>query len=66
MSRYQLETRRVQCPYCWEEITLQLDASAGSQHYTEDCHVCCQPILVHLMVDEDTGRIEVDVEPENG
>lgn len=65
MPHLELEPRPVQCPYCWEEIELLLDASAGSQTYTEDCHVCCQPILVHLMVDEDTGRVEVDVQPEN-
>jgi len=34
MSRYQLESRAVQCPYCWEEIELDLDLSAGSQTYT--------------------------------
>lgn len=65
MPRYELEVRPVQCPYCWEEIELQLDPSAGDATYTEDCHVCCQPIVVYLRVDEDTGRIEVDVEPEN-
>jgi hypothetical protein len=31
MSRYELESRAVQCPYCWEEIELDLDLSAGSQ-----------------------------------
>ena len=64
MAHYELEHRKVQCPYCWEKIDLQLDLSAGSQSYTEDCHVCCQPILVHLMVDEDTGRFEVAVDAE--
>ncbi len=65
MTRIHLESETVQCPYCWENIELTLDASGGSQTYVEDCHVCCQPILVHLMVDEDTVRIEVDVQPEN-
>ena len=66
MPRHELARRKVQCPYCWERITLALDLSAGSQSYTEDCHVCCQPILIHLTVDEDTGRFEVQAEPENG
>jgi len=65
MARLELEHEKVQCPYCWEAIELQLDLSAGSQSYTEDCHVCCQPILVHLTVDEDTGRFEVSADPEN-
>ena len=53
------------CPYCGEPFETSADLSAGSQSYTEDCHVCCQPILVHLTVDEDTGRFEVDVDAEN-
>ncbi|HUX82047.1 MAG TPA: CPXCG motif-containing cysteine-rich protein [Halothiobacillus sp.] len=52
----------VQCPYCWETISLLLDASAGAQNYVEDCSVCCRPIIVHVsfLFDEP----EVWVEPE--
>ncbi len=35
-----------QCPYCWEEISMLLDASVSSQTYVEDCEVCCNPIEV--------------------
>jgi len=35
-----------QCPYCWEEISMILDASIRSQTYIEDCEVCCNPIEV--------------------
>ncbi|QTE23134.1 CPXCG motif-containing cysteine-rich protein [Polaribacter cellanae] len=35
-----------QCPYCWEEISMILDASIHSQTYIEDCEVCCNPIEV--------------------
>jgi hypothetical protein len=31
----------------------------------EDCHVCCQPILVRLNVEEDGESYEVEVEAEN-
>lgn len=52
-----------QCPYCWETIILDVDCSGGSQTYTEDCSVCCQPILVFVTID---GRkVSVDVEAEN-
>jgi hypothetical protein len=44
------------CPYCGERLTLPLDLSAGSQSYTEDCHVCCQPMAVAVQVDEG-GRL---------
>jgi hypothetical protein len=45
------------CPYCGEILNVQLDLSAGSQSYVEDCHVCCQPIQIAVQVDED-GRLE--------
>lgn len=64
MPRYEIETARVQCPQCWETIELQIDSSAGTTSYSEDCSVCCNPMTVYLRVDEDTGRFEVDVEAE--
>jgi hypothetical protein len=38
------------CPYCWEEISMVLDTSIGSQTYVEDCEVCCHPIQVRYTV----------------
>jgi hypothetical protein len=35
-----------QCPHCWEEISMLLDASVREQTYIEDCEVCCNPIEV--------------------
>lgn len=60
-----LEEHAVTCPYCWETIHIDLDLSGGSADYTEDCHVCCRPILVMLRVSEQTGRHRVDVSAEN-
>lgn len=59
-----LEEAEVSCPACWEVIVLELDLSAGSQIYTEDCSVCCNPMTVRLRVDED-GGFEVTVEAES-
>jgi hypothetical protein len=42
----------VSCPYCAEMLSLQLDLSAGDQSYVEDCQVCCQPMVVAVVVDE--------------
>ncbi len=33
-----------QCPYCWEEISAQIDAQNGSDAFIEDCKVCCNPL----------------------
>jgi len=41
----QLE-QEFQCPCCGEIITMLLDLSVPSQAYTEDCEVCCRPILI--------------------
>ncbi len=38
-----------QCPYCWEQISMLLDVSVGSEKYIEDCEVCCNPIEVQLV-----------------
>lgn len=46
----------VNCPYCGEAFDSQADASAGSCVYVEDCQVCCQPIEMQLLVDEE-GRL---------
>ena len=35
-----------QCPYCWEGISMLLDASIRKQIYIEDCEVCCNPIEI--------------------
>lgn len=59
-----LESAEVCCPACWETIELSVDLSAGSAAYTEDCPVCCQPMLVRLDVD-DEGAFRVEVEAEN-
>ena len=60
-----LEEATVTCPCCWEEIVLELDLSGGSARYTEDCSVCCRPMLVQLNVSDDGESFEVQVSPEN-
>ncbi len=52
------------CPYCGEPIQLVIDCSVPEQEYVEDCQVCCQPMQVRTMVDED-GFASVSVLAEN-
>lgn len=54
-----LETIAITCPYCGESYETQVDLSAGSQRYIEDCTVCCKPIEVALRVGDDGGLLEV-------
>ena len=41
-----------QCPHCWEEISMILDASIQQQTYIEDCEVCCNPIEISPIFEE--------------
>ena len=54
----------ISCPYCGEPIEILVDASAGDQHYIEDCQVCCRPITLNVRLDED-GDVQVSAAAEN-
>lgn len=56
-----LETITIDCPYCGERYATQVDLSAGSQSYVEDCAVCCRPIEIVVRVDEDGELLGVDL-----
>ena len=43
----------IDCPYCGESFETSVDISAGTQTYSEDCHVCCRPIVVTVTVGDD-------------
>lgn len=51
--------KRIGCPYCGETITIIVDESVPEQTYIEDCEVCCRPIVMHVLVDND-GDVMVD------
>ena len=39
------------CPYCGEPNYVGVDPTAGSrQRFTEDCPVCCSPILFAIRI----------------
>mgnify|MGYP001823854479 FL=1 len=42
-----IETR-INCPYCGEDLTILVDPSETDQEYTEDCQVCCCPIVMRV------------------
>lgn len=46
-----LEEHAICCPYCGEELTVNIDCSAGSHDFIEDCAVCCSPIELRAKVD---------------
>jgi Cysteine-rich CPXCG len=46
----------VGCPYCAEVYETQVDLTAGSFSYVEDCQICCQPIELFVEVNG-AGRL---------
>jgi hypothetical protein len=46
-------------------MSVGVDPSAGSrQSYVEDCHVCCRPILIETILDQE-GDVTVSARREN-
>lgn len=60
-----LKTATIQCPYCWETLEISVDPSVEEQEYVEDCQVCCQPIVIHVVFDDQLNT-EVHARAENG
>lgn len=58
-----LETS-IHCPYCGEQIWVMVDDSVAEQQYTEDCQVCCRPMLLSVAVMHD-GSVQVQARNEN-
>lgn len=57
-----IHNTQIQCPFCFEEIWIVIDLSAGDdQQYTQDCEVCCHPINIRCRKNSDSS-ISVDVD----
>ena len=52
-----LEECDVSCPSCGEVITVLIDLSVTPQTYTEDCQVCCSPMVMCVGVDDEGGLL---------
>ena len=56
------------CPYCGEPIELLLDTGFADPDaalvYSEDCQVCCRPIVVTLGID-DQGNYDCQLQMES-
>ncbi|NWO07805.1 MAG: CPXCG motif-containing cysteine-rich protein [Alteromonadaceae bacterium] len=59
-----LDSVMIQCPYCWEMLDISVDPSVEEQEYVEDCQVCCNPILISVVISAD-GTPQVEARAEN-
>lgn len=41
------------CPYCGESMSVLVDCSCADQTYTEDCQICCRPMVLSATVNDD-------------
>ncbi len=57
-----MEELFVDCPHCWERVSILVDVSCnGRQDFVEDCEVCCNPLAFDVRIVK--GRVaEVNVE----
>ncbi|BDY13764.1 CPXCG motif-containing cysteine-rich protein [Hydrogenimonas cancrithermarum] len=39
------------CPYCWQRVSLLIDAGTDRFEGIEDCEVCCNPIEFDVSVE---------------
>jgi hypothetical protein len=54
---YSLTSLHIDCPYCGEQIEILADSSIPEQAYIEDCSVCCRPINLQLVSEDDHCRL---------
>ena len=41
------DSATVQCPWCWETISLYIDPESQGE-LVEDCEVCCRPWVLYI------------------
>ena len=56
-----IEYVEMPCPYCGETCLMQIEAGPSTQEYTEDCQVCCRPMVVKVRMEPgaDTPDLEL-------
>ena len=59
-----LPSTYIQCPYCGESIHVLFEDDSAGHSYIEDCQVCCRPISMTVMVDDD-GALQIRARAEN-
>lgn len=48
----------VPCPYCAEEFEVHATSDQDGQTISEDCQVCCRPVSLHVLVEDEELHVE--------
>jgi hypothetical protein len=59
-----ISEKNISCPYCGEPMSILVEEFDAAQSYTEDCQVCCQPIVLNIRTDS-AGVVIVGARSEN-
>ena len=59
-----LEEYEIGCPSCGEIVTVVIDKSILQQQYTEDCFVCCRPMIINVNFNNEYNEISCFSETE--
>ena len=51
-----------QYPYCWKHISMLLGSSVSEQTFIEDCEICCNPIEVQVLF-QNEQLIQFEIQP---
>ncbi len=58
---------RIQCPFCWKNQYVEIDDGGGiEQDVIEDCQVCCHPIEIHVVWNEEREKYQAHMERSSG
>lgn len=49
----------ISCPYCGEVLVIEPEPYDEPMEYVEDCHVCCQPMVVTVVYSEEGSQVNV-------
>jgi len=60
----QLNPTQISCPYCGEPTLVMIETIGEVQEYTEDCQVCCRPMVFTVTAGYD-DRCQVQVRAED-
>jgi len=48
----------VSCPYCGEDVEIQLESDVSGT-LVQDCEVCCNPWLLRVTGEDEERRVDV-------
>jgi transcription elongation factor Elf1 len=59
------DNTEIECPYCGEPQSVNIELTTAHQSYTEDCQVCCKPMILNIEIDYETEQVHIYAQQEN-